>query len=230
MSRNNGVLTPRRPARWDRPTAPEPVTTWTQDEQRDRRRNRLAVHYDGTFDLTAEIAAVLPPLGTEVSRLPAPHALRREVDTVAEAVAEVVDVAARLIAESRTADTQARRLAADLAVRPHQPVITDEQIVSGSWTAAMVEYAGEVADALAAVLGRALPPDAEALRGSLSASERVERALRSLDRAARDVEHRLPGVRKKQGLPSMAEYNRQQRERRDQERAERLFAQIGAPR
>lgn len=227
MSRRDGAPTPVKPRQW---ASWGPSTAvLSQDEQRERRRQRLTVHYTGTFSLREEVAAVLPPLGTEVSRLPAPHALRREVDAVAEAVAEVVDVAARLIAESKTADGATRRLAADLAVRPRQPVITDEQIVSGSWTAAMVEYAGEVADALAAVLGRALPPDAEALRGSPSASERVERALRTLDRTARDLEHRIPGVRKKQSLPSMAEYNRQQRERRDQERAERLLARIGAP-
>ncbi len=203
------------------------MTQLTQEQQRDRRRQRLTVHYTGTFALTAEVAAIVEPLAREVSRLRDPRVLRRDVDAVAEAVAETVHVAAGLIAESRTADGSTRRLAADLAVRPRQPVITDEQIVSGSWSTAMVEYAGEVADDLAALLARALPPEAEVLRGSPSASERIERALRSLDRAALDLERRTPQARQRQSLPSMDEFNRAQRERQEQERVDRALVRIG---
>ena len=208
------------------------MTQLTQEQQRDRRRQRLTVHYTGTFALTAEVAAIVEPLAREVSRLRDPRVLRRDVDAVAEAVAETVHVAAGLIAESRTADDE-RRLARHaapchpLAVRPRQPVITDEQIVSGSWSTAMVEYAGEVADDLAALLARALPPEAEVLRGSPSASERIERALRSLDRAALDLERRSPQARQRQSLPSMDEFNRAQRERQEQERVDRALVRIG---
>lgn len=228
MTRRDDVLTPKTPARWATRREPIPVPVHTQDEQRERRRQRLTIVYGKAFRLDAEVAAITLPLGTEVSRLPQPAVLRRDVDLVAEAVAEVVDVAARLIAESRTVDAKARRLAADLAVRPRQPVITDEQIVSGSWTAAVVEYAAEVTDGLAGLLGRALPPDAEGLRGQLSASERIERALRALDRAAVDLERRIPGVRKKQSLPSMDEFNRALREQHDRDRATAVLARIGA--
>ena len=199
----------------------------TQDEQRERRRQRLTVHLDGRFDLTAEVAAIVHPVAYQVSRPARPEVMLRDVDAVGDAVAEVVHVAAGLIAESKAADDRTRRLAADLAVRPRQPVITDEQIISGSWSGAMVAYAEQVAGDLAALLDRALPPDAEGLRGNPSASARVVAALRILDRAARDLDRRIPSVRQRQGLPSMDEFNRQLREQQDRDRATAALARFG---
>lgn len=226
MSRRDGAPTPVKPRQW---ASWGPSTAvLSQDEQRERRRQRLTVHYTGTFSLREEVAAVTLPIAYQVSTLPSPIALRREVDAVAEAVAEVVHVAAGLVAESRSASRQTRQSAADLAVRPRQPVIADETLVSGSWSATLVAYAGEVSDDLAALLGKAKPPESAGLNGSPSASERIERALRTLDGAVRDLDRRIPGVRQKQGLPSMEQYNAAQRERRDQERADAMLARIGA--
>ena len=226
MSARNAVLSPRRPAHWDR-LGPSLTLARTQDEQRERRRNRLSVYYGAMFDLDSEVAEIVAPLARELSRLPRPEKLRSAVTAVADGVAEVVHVAAGLIAESRAVDDRSRRLAADLAVRPRQPVIADETLISGSWSTLLVDYAGVVADDLAALLGRALPPDAEALRGQPSASDRLVAALRILDRAAADLGRLIPKAAARQSLPSMADYNRQQRDRRDAERASAALARLG---
>ena len=69
--------------------------------------------------------------------------------------------------------------------------------------------------------------DAEGLRGQPSVSGRVERAPRVLDRAALDLERRIPSVRQRQSLPSIAEFNRAQRERQNQERAADTLLKMG---
>ncbi|MCA4726889.1 hypothetical protein [Mycolicibacterium fortuitum] len=205
--------------------SPEP--RYTQAEQRERRRNRLSNHLVGAFKLDTEVAEVAGPLAVEVARLRDPRAMRRSVEEIGEAVADVVHVAAGLVAESRVTDGQTRRSAADLATRPRQPSISDEQIIDGTWVDELVLYAGEIAAGLAALLERALPPEAPGLRGELSASERVERALREFDRAARDLERRIPDVRRRQALPSMEEYNAAQRAQRDRARSDAALARFG---
>ncbi|TLH59575.1 hypothetical protein [Mycolicibacterium aubagnense] len=184
--------------------------------------------YDGKFDLAAEVAAIVSPLAYETSQLKRPQAARREVDHLADAVAEVVHVAAGLVAESRAADGQTRQLAADLAARPRQPAITDDMLTSGSWSAALTDYADQLRADLGRMLGHALPPDAPGLRGEPSASERVERSLREVDRAALTLAVRIPKIRARQSLPSVTQFNAAQQERRDAERAACRLAQIGA--
>lgn len=223
-----GAVLPRRPAHWDRKTGPAPRDDISQDVQRDRRRNRLSVHYGARFDLGTEVAEIVCPLARELSKLPRPEALRRQVDRVADGVADVVHVAAALLAESRATDDKARRLAADLAVRPRMPEITDESLVSGSWGCVLlVDYAGQLGVALSALLDRALPPEAAELRGNPSASDRLVAALRILDRAAADLGRLIPKAAERQGLPSMDEYNRAQQDRQDAERASAALARFG---
>ncbi|MEZ0053250.1 hypothetical protein ABIA30_004277 [Mycobacterium sp. MAA66] len=197
------------------------------DEQRDRRRKVLPIVYGGTFDLTREVTAICGPLAYSVSTLVRPVSARREVDQLADAVAEVVHAAAGLVGESRAADGQTRRLAVDLAVRPRQPVITDDMLTSGTWSAVLADYAAEVTADLRKLLGRALPPGANELRGKPSASERIERALREVDTAALALERRIPKLRERQALPTLTEFNAEQAGRRDAERAARRLAQIG---
>ncbi|PVB44277.1 hypothetical protein [Mycobacteroides abscessus] len=231
---------PRR--RHPRPAQPQPlepsgiraprVRAADQAELRDRRRKRQRVHYTGGFNLSAEVAAVCRSVAYEASRVPNPGALRRDVEAVADAVHEVLSTAVGMIAQDRHASTDARartvQTIADLAVRPQAPDIADEQIVSGSWAATLATWVEPYSGDLAALLGRALPPDAVALKGSPSASERIERALRTLDGAVRDLERHVPKVRARQSLPSMAEFNRQLKAKADAERQQRALAKLGA--
>lgn len=203
-----------------------------QVHQRDRRRKRLRTHLAGGFDLSREVRDVCTPVAYATSKLPEPRAARRLVEAVNEAVAELVHVGSGLVAESSAVDGQTRRAAADLAARPTQPEITAEMLISGSWADVLADYAEQVSAPLSVVLDRAHPPDAYALRGELSASERVERGLRGLDSAVLSLERAVPKIAQRQSLPSIEDWNRQQRERQATERAERVtrrLARMGAP-
>ncbi|MBF9319827.1 hypothetical protein [Mycobacteroides chelonae] len=209
-----------------------PKAKASQAELRDRRRKRLPIHLTGTFNLAVEVRDVCTPAAYATSKLPEPRAARRLVEAVNEAVAELVHVGSGVAAASSAVDGQTRRAAADLAARPTQPEITAEMLISGSWADVLADYAEQVSGALSVVLDRAHPPDAYALRGELSASERLERALRALDSAVLSLERAVPKIAQRQSLPSIEDWNRQQRERQATERAERVtrrLARIGAP-
>jgi hypothetical protein len=208
---------------------PAPLATASQDDMRERRRRRQPVHYRGDFNLATEVAAVCGPVATDASRLPEPTAMRRDIEAVADAVHELLSATVGLIAADRHAADPARtrQLAADLAVRPAAPAITDDQIVSGSWAVALAKWVLPYSGDLASLLGRALPPDHLGLRGNPSASERLERALRTLDGAVLELARRIPKVGQRQRLPSMQEYNRAERERREAERQQRALAKFG---
>ncbi|MFV8050370.1 hypothetical protein [Mycobacterium sp. 48b] len=210
--------------------AKAPKARASQAEQRERRRKRLPVHLAGTFNLAAEVTAVCGPAAQEVSSLANPLALRSDVEAVADAVHEVLSTAVGMIAGDRHAADAARtrQLAADLAVRPQAPAITDEQIVSGGWATMLAEWVAPYSGDLAALLGRAQPPRADALRGNPSASERIERALRALDGAVLDLTRRVPKARARQSLPSMAEFNAHLKAKADAERQQRVLAKLGA--
>lgn len=156
--------------------------------------------------------------------------MRRDIENVLDATHELMHVVVALLAESRSADAGVtRRLVADLTVRPRLPEITDEQIISGSWVHTLAAWTSTYAGDLAALLGRALPPGHDGLKGSPSASERLERALRVLDSAVLALERHIPKAAARQALPSMESHNRQQRERADAARAERVLAKLGSP-
>lgn len=209
-----------------------PKARASQAEQRDRRRKRQSVHLVGTFNLATEVTAVCGPAAHEVSRLSNPLVLRSDVDAVADAVHELLSAAVGMLAADRhqAADARARTVqaAADLAIRPAAPAITDDQISSGSWAAALADWVAPYSGDLAALLGRAHPPRADALRGNPSASERIERALRTLDGAVLDLMRRVPKVAARQALPSMAEFNAQLKAKADAERQQRALAKLGA--
>lgn len=209
--------------------APAPRAKASQADLRDRRRKRLPIHYTRTFNVSAEFEAVCTPVAHQISQLLDPLVMRCDIEGVVDAAHEVMDTTVRLLVESRTADAGVtRRLVADLAVRPRLPEITDAQIISGSWVSKLTAWVEPYSGDLAALLGRALPPRHDGLRGNPSASERIERALRVLDSAVLTAERRLPKVAARQALPSMEDHNAQQRERLDAERAERTLAKLGA--
>jgi hypothetical protein len=209
--------------------APAPRAKASQADLRDRRRKRLPIHYTRTFNVSTEIEAVCTPVGVETSQLKDPLSMRCEIDGVADATHELMHVVVALLAESKVSDPSAtRRLVADLAVRPRLPEINDKAVISGSWVHKLTAWVEPYAGDIAALLGRALPPGHDGLRGNPSASERIERALRGLDAAVLTAERRLPKVRARQALPSMEDHNRQQRERKEAERANRVLTKLGA--
>ncbi len=167
-SRRRAALAAANPAR-------EP--TYSQAELRERRRTHLSHVYGASFSLSAEVEAITEPLARRVAALPNPAALADKVDLVAAAAHEVAHVAIGLLAGRE----------ADLAQRPPLPEITDDDLKSGRWAAALVALVEPYSARLGALLGRAFPPNSPELRGHPSASERLEAALRTLDRAALDL-------------------------------------------
>ncbi|MEC4858337.1 hypothetical protein R2325_23140 [Mycobacteroides chelonae] len=209
--------------------APAPKASPDQAELTVRRRRRQPIRYGGSFNLGVEIESVCGPGAHRISQLREPRVMRRDIEAVLDATHELMHVTVALLAESQSADAGVtRRLVADLTVRPRLPEISDEQIISGSWVHTLAAWAGAYSGDLSALLGRALPPGHDGLKGNPSASERLERALRTLDSAVLDLERHIPKVAARQALPSMESHNRQQRERADAARAERVLARIGA--
>ncbi|MET9325736.1 hypothetical protein [Tsukamurella sp. NPDC003166] len=185
----------RRILRVPVPAPPRP----TAAEIRDRRRRGLPVVLGGQFDLGAEVAATCDPLAERVAAEPKPGAHAPLVRQVADAVHELVHAVVGLLAE-RDAQRQTRnlpvdrrgrsaRLLCDLAERPAPPTITADQVRSGEWAQVLAQHAAPYADQLADLLAHAAPPGT--LRGRLSASERVERALSEVDQAARNLTRAL---------------------------------------
>jgi len=183
-----------------RPATPPP--TYSQAELRERRRKRLPVAYDGRFDLTAEVAAILDPLAERVAADPHPLAFAVQVDDVVVAVAGSVRTLAVLLAERearrRTANVPvahrgaAVRAMVTLADKPTDPEITDDDIRSGRWAAILTEHAATYSADLADYLAHAIPPGQT--RGLLSMSEHTEDALREIDTAATNLARRLSYV------------------------------------
>lgn len=209
--------------------ASAPKAEASQAELRDRRRKRKSPRrYPSSFSLPAEIEAVCARAAQEVSRLRDPRVMRRDIEAVVDAIHEIMSVVVAMLAESRSADPNVtRRLVGDLAIRPQIPEIPDTALVSGSWVSKLSDWTATYAGDLAALLGRALPPGHNGLKGSPSASERLERALRVMDSAVLDLERHIPRIAQRQALPSMAEHNAAQRARQDAERANRTLAKLG---
>ncbi|BAX97130.1 hypothetical protein MSTE_01813 [Mycobacteroides stephanolepidis] len=215
----------------NRPAAPKapPSPVFSQAELRGRRRKHLPIHLGGSWSLSGEVREVCGPVAHEVSRLPRPSAVRKGVDGVADAVADVVAASAQLLLTSNAPDST-RQAAADILARPHVPEITAEQLSSGTWAHILATYADQVSTPLAKLLASAHPPGADALRGNPSASERIERALRGLDAAVLVLERALPRIAERQALPSISEFNAALRAQVDAERQARVERKLtGVP-
>lgn len=181
-----------------------PVTApATQTEQRRLRRAWLPTILDGTFDLAVEVDEICKPLAARVAAEPSPAMYVRFVDALADAVSgDLVHVVVGLITERdarrKTAHLapedrgRAIRALTDLAVRPSPPVIAHADLVSGHWATVLSEHVRPYAGPLADYLGVALAPDAT--RAAMSVSERLEDALREVDRAALTLSRRLDSV------------------------------------
>jgi hypothetical protein len=154
----------------------------------------LSVHYTGTFDLTAEVEAVLAPVARRPEIARYPHVVSDLTVAVHEAVLDLGKLLAERDARRRTADlaVDTRGRATDLIVaarsRPECPTIDREALVSGSWSSILVEHAAPLTEPLRAYLAAALPPG---MTEAVSVSERVVDALRPVDRAAADAARRL---------------------------------------
>ena len=203
----------------------EPTPQHSQLDQRRRRRAHMSVHLTGSFDLADEVHSVCDELAQRVAAAPRPVVYRDAVDEVAEATHELLHVVIGLLAERAARPkvahvkpghrARAIRAFADLAPRPPQPQI-DGLLVSGTWPAALARHVRPYAADLADYLGAAYPPDAQELRGHLSASERVVDALRGLDTAAISLARRLDrdesdrAARRDMSRPTKAEQARRE--------------------
>lgn len=167
----------------------------SQDEQRKRRRLHLSIHYTGTFNLVAEIDAVLAPLADrDVARHP--HVVR---EVAAAAVHELVLDLGKLLVEREArrraaalgyeAQTRMVRLAVAAWEHPTTPEITAEALRSGTWTSVLTDHVLPLNEPLRDYLAHARPPGETG--NAASVSERVEGALRIVDRAVRDAERCL---------------------------------------
>jgi hypothetical protein len=173
-----------------------------QVEQRQRRRTHRLLTYGGEFDLLREVADVTTPLAARVAAEPRPAACGAGVDELVAAthaaVVAIGDMLAESDAQRRTAHLpverrgQAVKLLVELAKaerRPSPPDVDRDLLVSGAWPEILVDHCRPIAGPLSDLLERAAPPGA--LRGALSVSERLEGALRGIDRAAALLERGL---------------------------------------
>ncbi|MCZ4652899.1 hypothetical protein [Gordonia amicalis] len=199
-TRSLTALDAARARRKPRPATPPP--TYSQAELRERRRKHLPVTYDGRFDLTEEIRAIVGPLADRIATDPHPLTFAVQVDDVVVAVAGSVRTLAVLLAEREARRRcqnvpignrgQAVRALVALADKPADPEITDDDIRSGRWAAILTEHAATYSADLADYLAHAIPPGQT--RGLLSVSEHTEDALREIDTAATNLARRLSYV------------------------------------
>ena len=172
-----------------------------QAEQRQRRRARQAVVFDGGFSLTTEVAEMLTPLAERIAAEPRPAAWWPRVAELTDATHAAVVAVADLLAEA-DALRRTRHLPVDQrgravalvreqakAHRPDVPVVTEAELVAGSWAAVLTELARPYSEPLAELLRHAVPPGTT--RGRLTASEQVEVALRLIDTPAIAIRNTL---------------------------------------
>ena len=213
------------------PPAPAPAPVYTQDQQRERRRRGFSVQYGAEFDLAAEVSAIVSPLAVQAAALRNPLAVRPRIDEVADAVQELLSAVVGMLAETRL-DTAAQarvvQSVRDLAQRPREPQITDEQIISGRWAAVLTKHVAAHSTDLSVLLGRAQRPGVSRphLPAPLSVSDRLYDALRVLDWAAVRLGRQIPAVARFQALPTPEENAAARRIRQEQERVERAQASV----
>ncbi len=209
-----------------RSTATEP--SYSQDEHRIRRRQGLGNHLVGTWRLETGIVDVLGPFALDVTTLRDPRATRRTIEEIGEAVAAIVHVAAALVAESRATDGQTRRLVADLAVKT--PPAADQRRPDRRRHMGRGVRPLRRGDCRRS--GR--PAQPQITSGTPRPARRPER--QRARRACSPAEVQLggrgfrmtdPGVQKRQALPSIEEYNQQQREQAERERVDRAMTRMG---
>lgn len=185
-----------------RSALPEPpAPTFTQAEQRERRRKHLPIAYTGAFDLRREVLDVVNPLAAAVAARPNPGFYLPEVEDLADSVGALVHTVTGLLTERNAYRKVAHlapqrrapavRLIVDLTERPAPSKVTEAGVASGGWAVTLARAVAPYTDDLADLLAHAWPPNAQALRGAPSVSGRVEKALRLVDDAALSLQRRL---------------------------------------
>ena len=192
--------------RASRQGVPIDVLAFSQTENRSRRRQRLSVWLDQSFDLGAEVRDICDPLAIRVAATPNPLGFRVAVGELAAAVHEAVGVIVGWIAEqdaqaltAHIEDPAKRRFAiakvVELAKRPGLLDLSDAALLSGGWSDELVASVAPVGPRLADLLGRSWRPNAPELRGRDSRSDKLVVLLReTIDRAALTLGRRLDWV------------------------------------
>lgn len=203
-----GYFGPRaeRRTRSTKPKAgPKLPPVYTQAELRDRRRNGLTHVYGSGFSLTVEVADLITAAAAGVAADVNPRAFRDDVERLADAVHELLGTVVGWVAEAEAIakvtaanvapDSRARsvRLLKDIAERPPALTITDADLQTGKWATELVEMARPYSDPLSGLLGRA-PRPGMVPDGALSLSERLEAALKPVDRAVRELQRQMSWI------------------------------------
>lgn len=184
-----GYLRPRRPL-----PDPKPIK-YSAAQQRDRRRSHLPVVLDGSFALSDEVLAVCSPVAARLAEEPnaGGQFAQRSVGQIGRAVVELTELAADLIATDRAkaavgpeAQAKAKHALRDVTRRP-APEISLDALRSGSWAAALSDYARPVSAALGSVLGRAAADKSRFPQEST----RVIAELRELDRLVLSLDREI---------------------------------------
>jgi len=171
---------------------------------------------------------VCSPLAVRAARLPN-GAARHRVTELIEACHEAVTVVGTWIAADaheraeRVADPDRRRLAmreTELSAGPSAPTLTENALHDATWPAALAELARPYSAGLSALLGAALPPGHNDLRGQPSRSEKLEKLLReTIDPAARELDRYLTHRETHKPLVAPSERVYTQTEQRGRRRA-----------
>lgn len=175
-----------------------PPKTYSQDELRDRRRKHLPIQLDAAFDLTEELRAVLGAAEAKLASEPCPGTpgYQEVVTAISGAVEQLCDRVADLLNEAKVAKVRdadrprARAALKALAAKP-APEITRAALIESRWAAPLTDLAQTLSAPLSDLLGR----QAADRRGLPSASDELIDALRGLDRAVLDLNHRIDRAR-----------------------------------
>jgi hypothetical protein len=177
----------------------EPVT---QAECREARLAGFWFEWPVDFDLAAEVEAICRPMARRGAAACAAcpqsasltAAIEEMVDAVHESVSEIATMVARADAAARCAHLPvdergvARRLVMDLAQRPQRPVIADGDLMRGRWAGHLRKLAAPYAAPLAELLR------ADARVGGEAVSDKLDVALKRIDREALSLQRRIEAV------------------------------------
>lgn len=190
-----------------------PLDRFSQAESRARRLKGLDVQFNDSFDLVAEVDAVLRPFAASVGELTLGGplgmrfvervrgevvrdvvALRPEIDAIGAAVHELRLHVTEALAGWRSLPADGRtRVAAVVRESAHgaAPAVSDAEIAGGGWVDRMVAHVELLSVDLSSFLG-----DSPAPGGcSSKASQELRVVLRQVDYAASVLERRIRVVR-----------------------------------
>jgi hypothetical protein len=219
--------------RWPKrePTIPTPPMPTDRAALRHRRRSGLRVHYTSRFDLSREVEDICGPLATAIAGMLNPVVMGGRVgelfDACHELAVTVVDLIVTAAAAANGSRSATAQMLADLAAKPAPPEVDDTMLVDGSWSQVLTGYVAPLSADLARVLGRALPPGDERLKGRLSASERLTNALLGLDEVAVPLARSVEVTDRHQRQPSLAQRQEQQRRERGEQARQKRLARLG---